>query len=581
MIVAPLNEKHLLLRVELSGKNLALMRSFPGFSKFEGRALRVRINGVNLSYICKNWMDAEWIGGSNDLKVEHLRRMDENDLALEAKNTGAIIPDDDYAYKREPMKHQREAFLLGREREAFGYFMEQGTGKTKVTLDEAGWLFQKGKIDMLVVVAWPNGVHRMWVDDEIGKDLAVPNTAAYWSPKKTKKQKAIYEEVFDAPKDHLKVFTFNVEAFTSEAAKEMILRCVENYRCMVCIDQSAAIKNPSALRTEFLINEVSKHAKVRRILDGDPVAEGAEELYSQFRFLDPWIIGHDTFTAFKAEYCILNQWRGVAGYRNFDQLKALIDPHCFRVLSSDCLDLPPLSYRRWEFDLSKDERRIFKELKSKSLTFFDGELSDEEKDELPEFNCIEEGMALVKNMRLQQISSGWWPEKDNFKPIEPKKGKAHRNSRLLALLLLLQQNKGKALIFSRFRADLDMLQEVLGDEAVSYHGGISGDDRAKAKIRFQEDPSCQYFIGQPRNAGIGHTLTAASHVVFYSNDPSLRLRKESEKRAHRMGLKHHLTVWDLSARGSHDRNIINALRKKKRISDEILEDPESFFLEYE
>ena len=91
----------------------------------------------------------------------------------------------------------------------------------------------------------------------------------------------------------------------------------------------------------------------------------------------------------------------------------------------------------------------------------------------------------------------------------------------------------------------------------------------------------KYFIGQPRSAGIGHTLTAAKHVIFYSNDPSLRLREECEKRAHRTGLKHKLIVWDLKARKTQDHKIITAFRWKKDLANLIMQDPENFFLKYE
>ena len=132
-----------------------------------------------------------------------------------------------------------------------------------------------------------------------------------------------------------------------------------------------------------------------------------------------------------------------------------------------------------------------------------------------------------------------------------------------------------------FRADLELIQEALGDKAVSFHGGIFSADRDEAKRKFMNDPNTLYFIGQPQTAGIGHTLTAAQHVIFYSNDPSLRLREECEKRAHRKGLKHTLHVWDLVAGATQDNKIITSLREKKVLSEQILQDPHSFFMCHE
>jgi SNF2 family DNA or RNA helicase len=226
-------------------------------------------------------------------------------------------------------------------------------------------------------------------------------------------------------------------------------------------------------------------------------------------------------------------------------------------------------------------------MRSKSLAFFSKEDSEELREAISDGSeeameralelvnqgdNLEASMALVKNLRLQQISSGWFPSEE-IRSIEDKP------SRLKALLSLLEATEGKALIFSRFRADLDAIQEALGEEAVSYRGGMSDDAKEESKRRFMKDPNVKYFIGQPRTAGIGHTLTAASNVIFYSNDPALRFREECEKRAHRKGQEaDRLFICDLLAAGTHDVKVLNALREKKDVANEILRDPEGFFL---
>jgi len=253
-----------------------------------------------------------------------------------------------------------------------------------------------------------------------------------------------------------------------------------------------------------------------------------------------------------------------------------IEPFVFRARSSECLDLPPKVYNKWSFELSNEEARVFNELRSKNIAFFREE--DIEKDDYSECETITEELALTKSLRLQQISSGWFPVKGEPDKIINKK---EIPSRLSALLKLLEQNEGKAIIFSRFRADLDLLQETLGSEAVSFHGGIHENDREPNKKKFMTDPHCKYFLGQPRTAGIGHTLTAAQHIIFYSNDSALRFRVECEARAWRKGLEHEkLMIWDLHGLGTQDAKITKALRSKRKISDAILKDPDTFFLDY-
>lgn len=526
---------------------------------------------VNIKYILEHWPTADW-GDADTFRTEYLNKERAAQKIRDQKKTNLNFTKDKFPYKRLPMAHQQQAFLLSRDLTEFGLFMEQGTGKTKVVIDTAFYLWLKRKIDCLIIVAWPNGVHRNWIEYELELDAITECEAAWWSSNLTKKKRNAIDKVLNSDTSLLKIMAFNVEAFVSVKAKSYILAFLKRYRCMVVIDQSASIKNPAAKRTKFLIKEVAPLAAFRRILDGAPVAEGAGELFSQFKFLNQDIIGHDTYTAFKAEFCQIGYFNEIVGYKNLDELHRRIDGYSFRVMAKDCLDLPPITYKRWGFNLSANEMRIYNELKRENLACFTPcDLGD---------GVLEENLALVKNMRLQQIASGWFPDSNNFKSIN----QPDKSARLEALLNLIAGLDGKALIYSRFVADLVDIQRWLGSEAVSYHGAISEGERAENKRKFMQDSSVKYFIGQPRTAGIGHTLTAAKHIIFYSNDPSLRFREECEKRAHRKGLEktlgdgESLMVWDLIAEKTHDIKIVNALRRKKDVSVEIMKDPVSFFL---
>lgn len=567
----------------LSGGNYKLLQQLPGHHKWQDRNMVARCTGQNIAFILETWPDAEWIGGSEKYKNDYLLSVARGEEISKAKADPAIIDDSGYAYKRAPMDHQRKAFGISREMPAFGLFMEQGTGKTKVTIDTACYLYRKAEIDAMIIVAWPNGVHRNWIEYELPADMSIPYAAEYWSGNYSAKYRQKAFEKFLDTEHRIRVFAFNIEAFVGEEAKKMMLKMLGKWKCLLVIDQSASIKNPASKRTKFLIDKCAHLASYRRILDGAPVAEGADELYSQFKFLDSKIIGHDTWTSFKAEFCKIGYFNEIVGYQNLPELRRRVDGYSYRVLANDCLDLPERIYKVWPFELAGEEKRIFDSLKARSLAFFDkdsdmSDLVDEDPDapteDLPEH--IQEDRAMIKNLRLQQISSGWWPSPEP-KAIE----EGEKPSRLKALMTLLEQADGKAIIFARFRADLELIQRTLGKLAVSYHGGVDEEDREEAKRQFMDNPKVKYFIGQPRSAGIGHTLTAARHIIFYSNDSSLRLREECEKRAHRKGLTTKLLIWDLQARDTQDLKIIRALKSKKELANEIMEDPDNFFLNHE
>ena len=69
-----------------------------------------------------------------------------------------------YKYKTKPFEHQRQALQSGGLKKVFAYLMEMGTGKTKVTIDDASCLYQQNKINLLIVIA-PNSVYQNWREE--------------------------------------------------------------------------------------------------------------------------------------------------------------------------------------------------------------------------------------------------------------------------------------------------------------------------------------------------------------------------------------------------------------------------------
>ena len=80
----------------------------------------------------------------------------------------------------------------------------------------------------------------------------------------------------------------------------------------------------------------------------------------------------------------------------------------------------------------------------------------------------------------------------------------------------------------------------------------------------------RFFIGQPKTGGYGITLNAASTVVYYSNSYDLESRLQSEDRAHRIGQKKSVTYVDLISPGTIDEKIVEALRNKINLADQVL-----------
>lgn len=488
-----------------------------------------------------------------------------------------------YQYKTVPFEHQKEAFDLSCDKEFFALLMEQGTGKTKVTIDTAAYLWSQGRIDALLVIA-PNGVHRNWIRNEIPIHLPdyVEYKAAWWvsSPKKAEREAldALWESGHQ-----MRVLCMNVEAFTTAKGKDYARKFLNSFKVMMVVDESSRIKTPGAQRTKT-ITALGKHAAYRRILTGTPVTQSPFDIYAQFKFLDDNILGTTSYYAFKARYAefldssnrlvqdiarrtgripqiVATDRNGKPVYKNLDELHQLIKGNSFRVLKSECLDLPEKLYQRRYVELNTEQKRIYESFK-KNLIAVCGE------------DVMEITHKLTLLLRLQQVVCGYFPLDDGFKEIPG------GNPRLDALLEVVEETTGKIIIWSRFVADIERitleLNKIYGDgSAVSYYGKMDGDERMFALESFQSGDA-RFFIGQPHSGGIGLTLTAATTVVYYSNDFSLETRLQSEDRAHRIGQTKNVTYIDIEAVDTMDSAVINALRSKKNIADLITGDPKEW-----
>ncbi len=559
MQITKAHSNYCIAKTKLDSETVQRLSALPGFKKWVGRDLLFAATGANIDHIRKFWPEADWDDSASDVLQEYISKLKTADLVRKMK----VEPPpekDDFMFKTKPFDHQRNVFYMSRDNEAFALLMEQGTGKTKVIIDNSAYLYGAGKINCLVVIA-PNGVHRNWIRKEIPEHMPewCHHESVFYYAGMKKKDTERFEEVMVA-KDKLKIFTFNVEAFVSGKAVELLGKIMLANDVMLVVDESSRIKRPGAKRTK-VITKAAKYAKYRRIMTGTPVTKGPEDIYSQFKFLDPQILGYDSFYSFKARYCIMGGFENkqIVSYQNVDELTKNIEGHSFRVLKKDCLDLPDKIYQRYPIELSTKQRKLYDQMRKQYIAELDGEQ-------------IDAPAAITRLLRLQQIVCGWFPSEAEVKPIDDK------NPRLNALLEILSDIDSKVIIWARFKADLKAIEAALGSSAVAYHGEVSNDDRADAVDRFQNDPKIRYFIGQPQSGGIGLTLTAADYAIYYSNSFDLETRLQSEDRCHRIGTKNNVTYIDIESPKTIDTKIIKALRSKKNLADVITKDPISMFL---
>lgn len=485
----------------------------------------------------------------------------------------------EYRYKSEPFDHQRIAFEESRDLDRYALWWEMGTGKSKVMIDTAAYLYQQGKISGLIILA-PNGVHRNWVVDEFEAHMpdevyrdCLPHVWQSSSARTQRHQAAVSSLLRHRG---LAVLAMNYDALLTEPARMAAQKFLDGRSCMLVADESSRVKSPAAKRTRATL-ALAKRARYRRILTGTPVANSPFDLYSQVQVLDPEFWKYHRlhpFVCFKAEFGVFEK-RYIGGrsfdqlvsYKCLDRLQHILREVGSRVTKDEVLDLPPKLYTRRYVQMGLEQASAYKSMREQSIALVStGEY-------------ITAQIALTQMLRLAQITSGWLPTTTVVAPagevsVTPNAPFPGPNPRLEALREVCDEVADKAIIWARFRHDVDSIVGALGDSAVRYDGMCNAQDRIRAIQEFCHGEA-RFFVANPAAAGEGLTLHAGGRcrtVVYYNNTFRLTDRLQSEDRAHRIGQPHPVQYIDLIVPGTVDEQVLCALRDKRDIASQVTGD---------
>ena len=466
-----------------------------------------------------------------------------------------------YKFKTKPYKHQLTALEKSWNKETYAYFMEMGTGKTKVLIDNVAILYDKGKINAALIVA-PKGVVKTWYEQELPTHLPnhIQNVTILWQPNFTKKYQENLDSLFELGED-LHILIMNVEALSTDKGVKFVSKFLNAHKTLMAIDESTTIKNQAAKRTKNIIS-LGKYAKYRRIMTGSPITKNPLDLFSQCEFLDPWLLNFDSFYAFRNRYAKMKNMylrdrtiQVVDEFQNLGELSEKVKGFSYRVLKEDCLDLPPKNFIKRYVTLTADQKRIYEQMKKEAMAILNGKVTTTM-------------TVLTQLMRLHQITCGHFTADDGST-------QAVESNRLNELMSILEETDGKAIIWANYQLSVgEIVQKIIKeygkDSYVHYYGLTSQEDRQDNIRKFQNDPKCRFLIGTPQTGGYGITLTQANTVIYYSNGYDLEKRLQSEDRAHRIGQKKNVTYIDLIAEDTVDEKIVKALRDKINIASEVM-----------
>ena len=466
-----------------------------------------------------------------------------------------------YKFKTKPYAHQLTALEKSWNKENFAYFMEMGTGKTKVLIDNLAMLYDKGKIDGALIIA-PKGVVKTWYEQELPTHLSkhIDNTTVLWQSNITKSQQEKLDSILKNEM-LLHVLVMNVEALSTEKGVKFASKFINSHKTLMAIDESTTIKTPTARRTKNIIL-LGKQAKYKRIMTGSPITKNPLDLYTQCEFLDPWLLDFTSYYAFRNRYAEMKTMhlRGrsiqvVSEFKNLGELSETVKNFSYRVLKEDCLDLPPKNFIKRHITLTPAQKKVYEQMKKAAMAVLNGKVTTTM-------------TVLTQLMRLHQITCGHFTADDgSVQSVE--------SNRLNELMNVLEETEGKAIIWANYQLSVgEIIQRIIKeygkDSYVHYYGLTPQEDRQDYIRKFQNDPKCRFLIGTPQTGGYGITLTQANTVIYYSNGYDLEKRLQSEDRAHRIGQKKTVTYVDLICEDTVDEKIVKALRDKINIASEVM-----------
>ena len=327
----------------------------------------------------------------------------------------------------------------------------------------------------------------------------------------------------------------------------------------IILDESQAIKNPLAksAKAARLLN-----AEHRIVMTGTPVENNTFELWSQFAFLNPGLLGSMDY--FKKEFA--NPIEAAGDEKTAETLRKLVYPFILRRTKEQvALELPPRTERIVYTDMDAAQKKFYTQTRERYRAELLGLIETEGMNNA-RFKVLE-GL-----LRLRQIAIHPVLVDKNYK------GEAPKFEILLETLETLQAENHKALIFSQFVETLKLVKKELNSRKIKYIYLDGQTQKRQDKVdEFQNDPSIPFFLISLKAGGVGLNLTAADYVIHLDPWWNPAVEMQASDRAHRIGQTRPVFVYKIIARGTVEEKILELQEKKRALVKNIIATEASFF----
>ena len=488
-----------------------------------------------------------------------------------------------------PEPYQREAAKRIATNLYYALTMEMGTGKGRPLL--RAWIARDSRaiaaglphVDLLLIA--PKGCYLNFLtfppppglEPELGEldkwlkpEEIEATSICWWGPTSKSHERELSALLIARRRRFL---TINVEALNRPGrARDYLLAYVKDRNVMAVIDESTCIMHHDSNRTSWINKVLRPQLKYRYIMTGLIAPESPLNLFSQYYFLDPRILGENFFT-FRARHAITEKVNFtpirertpekpgrvatiVVGYRNgaLDRLRERCAPHTFRVLLDDVADLPK-SYSYWDVDLTDQQATLYEAMKRDATAA------------LSQVLHVTATIAAHQLALLHHIVCGHVKAEDGSIQDIP-------SNRVDSLMEMIQDHSGKAIVFAPYPRLLEKITDAIktaygAASVVTFWGATKDKERVDARVRIQRDPETRFIVANQSVGGKGGTWTKARLTIFAANSWDQEDRQQSEFRNRRLGQTEHVHFVDMRARSTIENRLISVLKSKRSMSAEL------------
>ena len=453
------------------------------------------------------------------------------------KNTSTGMRSYIYPGTFKPFKHQEEtaSFLATRKR-AF-CFNEQGTGKTASSIWASDFLMNVGAVNRVLVICPLSIMDSVWRDDLMTFAPHRTVEVAHGTPDKRKK---IIEEGSD-------FVVINYDGV--EIVSDTILKGGFD---LIIIDEATHYKNPRTTRWKVL-NKLLTDDTWLWMMTGTPAAQSPLDAYGLAKLMNPTVVPK-FFGSFRDMVMTqISRFKWIPKDSSIKTVHRILQP-AIRFTKKNCLDLPPMTYVKREVELTRQQTKYYKELKTKLRMEVTGE-------EITAHNA-----AIGMNKLLQIASGAVYTDKGDVLEFDIK-------NRYKVLKEVIDEASQKVLVFVPFRHTIDLLRDKLISDKIPtdiIRGDVPAHKRTEIFKAFQETTIPKVLLIQPQSAAHGVTLTKANVVVWWSPISSLETYAQANARVHRAGQTHKCTVVQLQGSNT-EKHVYRLLDNRIHLHTKIIE----------